>query len=119
MRFRVLLAFSMAMATASAQVAAVIAGTVTDPSGAAVSGAVVTIKNLDRGAARTTVTDDSGRYRTGALPVGEYEILASKQGFKETVRSGVRLAVGQEAAIDLSLEVGEMSQQVTVSADAA
>ncbi len=105
-------------ASLQAQVFGVISGTITDPSGAAVSGASVTIVNLDQGAVRATVSNGQGWYEAGSLPAGVYEIRARKQGFAETVRTGVRLAVGQEAAVDLRLSLGESNQQVTVSADA-
>jgi carboxypeptidase family protein len=102
----------------TAQVSAVVSGTVTDQSGAVVSAATVTVKSTDTGAVRTTSTDDSGLYRVFALPVGAYEIRARKPGFTEEVRTGVRLVVGQSATVDLSLSVGEASQEVTVNADA-
>jgi len=100
------------------QVSAVFSGTVTDQSGAVLSGATVTVKNVETSAARTTITDNAGYYRVAALPVGRYEITASKTGFREGVRRGLNLAVGQEATVNLSLNVGEVSQQVTVTGDA-
>ena len=105
-------------ASLQAQVSGVISGTITDPSGAVVSGASVTIVNLDQGAVRTAVSNGQGWYEAGPLPAGAYEIRALKQGFAETVRTGVRLAVGQEATVDLRLSLGESNQQVTVNADA-
>ncbi len=101
-----------------AQVTASIMGVISDPSGARVPSAAVTIKNTETGATRTTVSDDAGRYQLLALPVGEYEIRISKAGFQEQIRSGIHLAVGQEAGVDLTLQVGEMKAQVTVKADA-
>ena len=101
-----------------AQVAAAISGRVVDSSGAAVSGAAVSVKSLETGASRTTTTDDGGNFRLGALSVGPQEVKAEKEGFKAAVRLGVNLAVGQEAVVNLQLEVGEFVQQVTVSADA-
>jgi len=101
-----------------AQVGAVISGTVTDSSGAAVMHATVVAKNLDTGAERSALTDGAGRYQFSALAVGEYRIRAAKTGFAEEVRNGVRLAVGQSAIVDLTLSVGEASQQVTVTGDA-
>ncbi len=103
---------------AAAQVTASLAGTVVDPSGAALAGAAVTASNISTGAARTTVTDRAGRYELLSLPVGEYQVVAQKAGFAQEIRSGIRLAVAQEAAVDLTLQVGEVSQQVTVSGDA-
>ena len=70
-----------------AQVSAAISGRVTDPAGAAVSGAAVTAKNVETGAARSTVTDDAGRYWVPSLAVGEYEVRITKQGFQEEVRT--------------------------------
>ncbi|HML17095.1 MAG TPA: carboxypeptidase-like regulatory domain-containing protein, partial [Bryobacteraceae bacterium] len=103
---------------AHAQVSAAISGTVTDPSGAVVSAASVTVKNIDTGASRVTATDRSGRYQVLALPLGEYEVHAAKPGFAEEIRTGIHLAVGQDASIDLSLKVGQSSQQITVREDA-
>src|SRR5580704_15340590 len=88
---------SLSLATLSAQVSATVSGTVRDQSQAVVSGAQVTVKSADTGAIRTTLSDDSGVYRVVALPVGGYEIRASKSGFNEEIRSGVQLAVGQSA----------------------
>ncbi|MFY9689121.1 MAG: carboxypeptidase regulatory-like domain-containing protein [Candidatus Acidiferrales bacterium] len=105
-------------AGARAQVSASVTGQVTDPSGAAIAGASVTARNVDTGAARDVVADGEGRYVVAALPVGDYEIHASKQGFKEEVRSGIHLVVGEEATVDLTLQLGEVNQEVTVNGDA-
>jgi hypothetical protein len=102
----------------SAQVSAVLSGTVRDQSGAVISGASVTSKSVDTGAARASTTDESGHYQFSSLPVGDYEIRAGKDGFTDQVRKGVRLVVGQSATLDLSLQVGESSQEVTVRGDA-
>src|SRR3984957_11415301 len=104
--------------SAHAQVSATLSGTVTDPSGAVVSAVAVSAKNTDTGASRDTVTDSTGHYRLFTLPLGQYEVHARKTGFTEEVRKGVRLVVGQDATVDLSLRVGESSQQVTINADA-
>ena len=101
-----------------AQVSAALSGTVTDPSGGVVAAAAVTARNTDTGTVRDTVTDSAGNYRMPSLAVGDYEIRAAKPGFAEAVRTGVRLVVGQDATVDLSLRVGESRQQVTVDADA-
>ena len=101
-----------------AQVSANLSGLITDPSGAAVLAASVTARNLDTGVARTAPTDQSGRYRLFALPVGPYEVRVTKHGFAEAIRTGVRLAVGQEANVDVTLRIGEVSEQIMVSEDA-
>jgi Carboxypeptidase regulatory-like domain len=102
----------------AAQVSASLSGLITDPSGAAVSAAAVTAKNLDTGTSRTVPTDQSGRYRFFALPVGPYEVRVTRQGFAEGIRSGIRLAVGQDATVDLGLHVGQVSEQIKVTEDA-
>jgi hypothetical protein len=108
----------MVFESRAAQVSATVSGTVRDQSQAVVSGAQVTVKSADTGAIRTTLSDDSGVYRVVALPVGGYEIRASKSGFNEEIRSGVQLAVGQSATVDLTLRVGPERQTVTVNEDA-
>lgn len=105
-------------ALSSAQVYGNISGTITDQSGAAVSGASVTARNLDTGLSRTAQTDQTGRYRFFALAIGPYEVTATKDGFAEAIRSGIRLAVGQDATVDLGLRVGQVSEQVVVTEDA-
>ncbi len=101
-----------------AQVTAVLSGTVTDQSGAFVSGANITAKNADTGASRSALTDARGHYEFSSLPVGNYEVRGAKSGFTEEVRGGIRLAVGQNAIVDITLQVGESSQQITVEGDA-
>ena len=113
-----LLFCSLCAPFSKAQVSASLSGLVTDPSGATVSAASVTAKNLDTGISRTVLTDQGGRYRFFALPVGPYEIRVTKEGFAEGVRSGIRLVVGQDATVDLGLRVGQVSEQVKVTADA-
>src|SRR5215472_5177959 len=102
-----------------AQVSANLSGVVTDPSGAAISGARVTAKSIDTGISHDAETDASGRYRFFVLPVGLYEVRATKEGFAEGIRLGIRLLVGQDASADLGLRVGHVSEQVKVTEDAA
>ena len=101
-----------------AQTSAVISGTVTDPAGAAIQAATVTVMNTNTGAVRTADTGVAGRYQIASLPVGDYEVRASKNGFSEQVRKGINLMVGQAATVDLKLGVGPASQTVTVNGDA-
>jgi hypothetical protein len=100
------------------QVSASLSGTITDPSGAVVSRASVEVKSLDTGVSRAADTDAGGRYRFFALPVGLYEVRVKKEGFAEGIRSGIRLAVGQDASADLSLRVGKVNEQIRVAEDA-
>ena len=103
---------------ASAQISGAIGGTVTDASGAVISGATVTAKNLDTTAERDVTSDASGHYRFSSLPLGPYEVRAIKQGFATAVRTGIRVVVNEEGAVDLTLKIGEVSQQITVEGDA-
>src|SRR5262249_16865475 len=80
--------------------------------GGGVRGATVTGGNVDTGLARSVPTGEDGTYRFPALPVGPYEIRAELLGFRTTVRSGVRLLVGQEAVIDMVLELGSIAETV-------
>jgi hypothetical protein len=113
-----LFAFLMFVPSSRAQVSASISGRVTDPAGGAVSAAAVTATNVETGAERATVTDDAGRYAILSLAVGEYEVRISKKNFQEGIRSGIHLAVGQEATVDMALRLGEVTAQVKVNADA-
>jgi len=104
--------------SACAQVSASIKGIVTDPSGAPVPAATVTTKNTETGAARSAITDDAGRYQIVWLAVGQYEVAVTKPGFQEAIRSGIRLVVGQEASVDLKLQVSAVKAEVRVREDA-
>ena len=110
--------FLVFVATAWPQGTASISGRIMDSSGSAVAGAKVTAKNLETDAARTSTTDETGFYRLLSLPVGRYDVTAEDQGFKTAVQSGINLVVGQEAVVNVSLEVGQITQEVTVSAEA-
>ena len=103
--------------SAVAQVSAGLSGRVTDQTGAAVTGATVTARNVDTGATRATITDQAGRYELPALPIGKYEVQASKSGFEEQIRTGILLVVGQDATADLSLQIGRVNEQIKVVAD--
>jgi len=102
---------------AMAQLSASLSGTVTDQSGAAVTAATVTARNVDTGISRTAPTDQDGRYRLFALPLGRYEVHVMKDGFAEALRTGIRLAVGQDASVNVSLHIGRVSEQVKVTGD--
>ena len=101
--------------TAEAQVVgASIWGTVRDSSGDGIPAVSVTIKNLETGAARKLVSDESGRYVAPSIAVGRYEVIADKEGFSSQVKTGIDLVVGQTSTVDLVLPVGEVRQVVTV-----
>ena len=116
--FLALLTISAVAPSAFAQVSASVSGQAQDPSGAAVAGADVTVRDVDTGATRLTTTDGEGFYQVAALPVGNYEVRIKKQGFEEEIHSGIRLVVGQAATVNLTLQLGQVTQEVTVSGDA-
>src|SRR6202140_2152561 len=113
-----LLILNLRLPAARAQVSASIRGVVTDASGAPVAQVTVRAKNLETDAVRTINTDDAGRYLVLALPVGRYEVRVVKAGFQDAVRSGIRLVVGQEAIIELRLQVSAVKSEVKVTSDA-
>ena len=96
---------------------ATVQGTVTDASGAAVAGAMVTVKNTDTGVTNMTVTDNQGRYTVPELIIGNYEVDVEATGFKKNVHGGIVLSVGAVTVVDAPLEVGTVSQTVTVESD--
>ncbi|MBI4483405.1 MAG: TonB-dependent receptor [Acidobacteria bacterium] len=96
-----------------------ISGTVTDTTGGVIPGAQITVKNTDTGVARSLVTDAGGRYEAPSLPLGNYEVTAELSGFQTTIRRGIGLTVGRHAVVDLVLQVGEITQAVTVTGEAA
>ena len=95
-----------------------ITGIVRDSSGAVLPGATVIAKHTDSGLTRTVVSSESGAYNLELLPIGAYEITTSLQGFKQETRRGINLVVGQQAVINLTLEVGAAAESVTVTDEA-
>lgn len=93
---------------------ATILGTVTDASGAAVPEAGVEARNTGTGVAQSVVADGQGRFRVPDLPVGDYEVQASKAGFSTVVHRGITLTVGGQTVVDFALPVGQQQQTVTV-----
>ena len=88
----------------AAQTGASLSGVVTDQTGAALRDVAVTVKNVDTGATRKITTDGGGHYQASGLPLGRFEIRAAKQGFADETRTGISLAVGQEAAVDIKMQ---------------
>jgi hypothetical protein len=97
-----------------AQESGSIHGTVSDASGAPLASAAVGVKNLETGSLRTLVADGEGRYTAPALAVGKYEVTATKPGFTSASKTAITLVLAQNVEIDLSLEIGELKQVVTV-----
>ncbi len=95
-----------------------ILGTVTDSSGAAVSGVTVTVKNTDTGLLRTVTTGDDGSYSVPELPIGNYSVTVEKSGFKSGVVSGIHVEISSERRADVALQPGEVTQKIEVSGEA-
>jgi hypothetical protein len=95
-----------------------IQGTVTDQSGGAVSGATVTARNLDTGLTQTTTSTPAGVYSVPNLPPGRYSITIEAPNFKKYSREGVTVATGTTVSLDLPMQLGGVSESITVSADA-
>jgi outer membrane receptor protein involved in Fe transport len=95
-----------------------ILGTVTDSSGAAVSGAKVTVKNMDTGLTREVTTTDDGSYAVPELPIGNYSVTVEMNGFKSGIVSGIRVEVSSERRADVTLQPGEVTQRIEVSGEA-
>lgn len=96
-------------------VTATITGTVTDASGAAIVGANVTVKSVERGVTYTAVTNGDGLYRVSPLPVGNYELKVEKSGFASTAYPAFVLTLNQVARFDVTLKVGQVTQTVEVT----
>jgi hypothetical protein len=95
---------------------ATIVGTISDPGGAQVPAATVTVRNADTGLKRTVVSGDDGSYRIEFLPVGNYIIeVTATSGFKKAYRDGIVLRVNDIVRVDFALEVGNVAEVVTVT----
>ncbi len=97
--------------------AGTILGTVTDTSGSTIAGTKVTVLNVDTGLSRSVLTDSTGNYQFPLLLPGRYNISGESAGFRKAVITAVVLQVNQEARFDMQLELGEISQAVTVNAE--
>ena len=101
---------------AAAQInTATIVGSISDQTDALVPGATVTVSNVATQAERTAETDAAGNYSIELLPPGEYDLAVESPGFKRTEQSGIRLFASDRPKIDLVLEVGEVTESVTVT----
>ncbi|MBV8859662.1 MAG: TonB-dependent receptor [Acidobacteria bacterium] len=102
---------------ASAQFRAAVQGTVTDPSGAVVPAATLTLTNKETGRVQTATSGDEGFYRISELPPGTYTLTVEKAGFKKTTFDSVVVNAEQVQGLDVVLTAGEVSEVVTVTAD--
>ena len=120
-RILTVLIATLALATSafaqSQSINGTIEGTIVDAQGAVLPGVSVTVTNLDTGASRTVVTNESGLYRAPLLPLGTYRVSAELQGFRTYEQTGIILSAGRTAVVDVKLVVGQLQETITVTAD--
>jgi hypothetical protein len=116
---RTLVLGAICVLSAAAQDAATIVGIVSDPSGAAVPGAKVTVSNADKGFTRALITDTTGAYTSAKIPIGTYTVTAEAPGFEKMSNSNILLTVGQTLRVDFQMRIGAGAQAVTVSGNVA
>lgn len=109
--------FALLTCEVQAQTTGTIYGTVSDSRGAAVNGAVITVKNLGTNLSRTASSDDEGSYAITLLPVGAYSVTAEASGFRLFLRERIELEVQARLRVDVKLEVGQVTEQVVVTAE--
>jgi uncharacterized protein YfiM (DUF2279 family) len=113
-----LAAFCLLFAAQALAQEATVLGTVTDPSGAAVPNAAITVTNTDTGLSRSLTTNGDGQFVAPDLHIGKYTVRAEAAGFKVSEKKDIVLAVGDRSRIDFSLQVGSTKETVTVEANA-
>ncbi len=113
-----LLLFVCSMAVYAQSNEGSIAGTVVDPSGSAVEGAQVAVRNQGTGTTASATTASGGSFRFSSLLVGQYDVTVSSPGFSTTTQSGVAVQINSTASITIALTVGQENQTVTVQAEA-
>ncbi len=96
-----------------------IRGTITDPSGAALAGAAVTARNMDTGLSITTASTDAGLYSVPNLPPGRYSVSVEAPSLKKYTQEGVTVATGTAVTLDIQMQLGAVSEDITVIADAS
>jgi hypothetical protein len=96
---------------------AAISGVVTDQNGAVVQGAKITARNTETNLARTTASDEAGRFLIPELALGDYEVFAESDGFSKETHRGLVLTVGRVAVVNFNLKVGSVADEVVVTGD--
>jgi hypothetical protein len=112
-----LAALALASLAPAQEFRATLTGRVTDPSGAPVAAAAVSVKNEDTNIAHAARTDSHGNYTATFLPPGRYTVAVTATGFKTAVRAGLELAIAEATTQDFKLEIGAITQEVTVTAE--
>src|SRR5690242_2189458 len=104
---------------AQAVAVAEVSGHVTDPSGQSIVGATIRMTETDRNQVRTTTSDATGRYVMSNLPVGAYRLEVTSPGFKGYIQNGITLQVATNIEIPVTLQIGAVTESVTVTSNAA
>src|SRR5512132_399220 len=119
MRVRMMLAFVIlaAISVAAQTFRGTILGTVSDASGAVISGAKVVARNVGTGLERTTLTSADGSYSIPELPLGTYTVTISQAGFQTSVTNNVVVDVATERRVDAQLKAGQVTERVEVSGE--
>src|SRR6266568_8084894 len=112
------LTICLSLSAAAQQISGSIRGTVLDPTGATVAGAIVTATQTETGLTRMSTTDRSGEYVLLELPVGHYQLRVEGRGFETYIQQGIVLDVNETATVPVRLVVGAETQQIDVQADA-
>jgi len=110
---------SLANASAQSVSTAQINGTVRDQSGGGLPGVTVTVTQTDTGLTRSAVTDETGSYTLQNLPVGPYRFEAELQGFRKFVQTGIVLQVNANPTLNLTMQLGQVAETITVEGTAA
>jgi hypothetical protein len=104
--------------TALGQVTSSLSGTVTDPNGAVMAGATVTVKNAASGSEFKTVTSNAGTYTVPSLGAGKYVVVVTASGFKSATVQDIEIDAGTPATVNVTLEVGQATETVVVQGGA-
>ena len=113
-----LVCFMLLPAIAKAQATATIAGTISDPAGSVIAGAVVTVTNVDTNGARVVTTDNNGRFVANLLPIGNYKIQVSAPSFQSAIKNGILLENQASPEINFTLQPGSVTSAISVEANA-
>jgi len=116
--FAVLLSFAFPARVSAQMVGATISGTVVDPSGAVIAGVKIVVTNVSLGSVANAATNSVGVFVAPNLPPGTYELTVSATGFSTLVRNRITLTVGEELVLNLTLQIGNASQQIEVNTEA-
>src|SRR3989442_1416373 len=110
---------ALSLAVHAQEVSAGLTGRVTDPSGGAVVGAVVTTRDQERGTSWAATTNEDGIYAYPRIPSGAYSLKVEASGFKIYTQSGIVLEVNQRGRVDVALQLGSVNESVEVTVEAA